>query len=205
MTQGAVGLARKNTGLIVHDPGLPEQRAGKQLQIEADHVPQLLRQRRIQIHRHQRGGAFAAHRDSIGKRGIRIEHGIDAPQAVLFIRIAELCDDGIAVPVKGAAQLPGDGLPLAGGRLKTKIPAGGHAPPVHEDAYTGLVPLGINIIKGHDVDTLVAEITPPGIQLEQLFFLRHRPTPSLFCQCAARRMTAPGPRVFSISYSFQAQ
>ena len=168
-----VGLPWKQSRLPVQYPGFSEQSAGKQLQVEAQLSLERLRHCLVQFHIDDNRVSFAPHCHPVIQLHIRIDHRVQAAQVLLFVGIAELCHDGVGLRVQPAGKLLRHRLPLAGRGLKAHIPAGGDAPSVHQDTDAGLVPLGIDVVKGHHVDAFVAKIPSPHIQSEPMVSIIH--------------------------------
>ena len=74
---------------------------------------------------------------------------------------------GDAVVTELPVELFRYGLPLSGRGFQADVSVCCHTVSVHNDAYPSLVSFGIDVIKSHDVDSLVLEITG-GCQLEVL-------------------------------------
>ena len=74
----AVGLAREDALLAVHDPRLAEQLAGEQLHVEAELPCKFRRHRAVEIHRHHKIFLPSLHADAVGKLQIGIDHRVKA-------------------------------------------------------------------------------------------------------------------------------
>lgn len=160
-----VGLLGIDTLLVVHDPRLPEEVAGEELDIEPGAAQQFLRNRLIEVDGHEEAFALRLERDGVGHPIIRIDHRIEAGVVAAGIREAEGGDDLVAVDL--AAQLLRDGLPLTWCRIETDVAVAGDAVPVHQHGNTPLVAFGIEVVECHYVHSVLVEITG-GVDVEVL-------------------------------------
>ena len=154
--QGGIGLTGIDPALSVHDPGLPEQGTREELQIEAGLADERIGNGLVQVQGHFDVVAHGPGGHRIGDVHVRIDHRIKAGQVARGVRIGQGGGDDIVADL--AADLPGHGLPLAGRRLEPEVTVGSDPLAVHQDAHTALMPFGIEVIEGHHIDTLVAEI-----------------------------------------------
>ena len=154
--QGGIGLTGIDPALSVHDPGLPEQGTREKLQIEAGLADERIGNGLVQVQGHFDVVAHGPGGHRIGDVHVRIDHRVEAGQVAGGVRIGQGGGDDIVADL--AADLPGHGLPLAGRRLESEVTVGSDPLAVHQDAHTALMPFGIEVIEGHHIDTLVAEI-----------------------------------------------
>jgi hypothetical protein len=64
----------------------------------------------------------------------------------------------LAFHIHHPVALNGHGRPLSGGCFKPYISVGGNAGTMHDEAYTALVPVGVNILEGHYIYSSVFKI-----------------------------------------------
>ena len=96
------------------------------------------------------------HANLIVQLQVGVDCRVETGEVAGGVGVAETCGDGLLAYV--ASELTGDGLPLPGGGLQAQVAVGGDAYTVHEQADSTLMPFGINVVEGHHVNAVVAEI-----------------------------------------------
>ena len=142
--------------LVVHDPRLPEQIAGKELDVEARAAQQCLRHRLVQIDGHEEPLLIRLQRHRVGHLVVGIDHWIETREMAAGIREAQRRDDAVAfyLPV----QLLRHRLPLPRGSVEANVAVAGHPVSVHQHGDTPLMPLRIEIVERHHVHPILVEV-----------------------------------------------
>ena len=97
-----------------------------------------------------------AGRNCVFEYDVRVDHRVEAGEMAGRVRIGQLCADIIGPHLAG--NLARHRLPLAGGRLEAEVSVRGHSVSVHYYANPALMPFRIEIIEGHHIYSLIAEI-----------------------------------------------
>ena len=163
--QGGVGLLREDSALTVHNPRLAEEGTWEEFEVEAHFPDEFLGNGAVQVYGHFDVLTFAFHFYRIYKVEVRVNHRIESGEVAWRVGIAERGGDAVVAELP--VELFRHRLPLSGGGFQSDVSIRCHAVSVHDDTYSSLVSFGIDVIKNHDVDSLVLEITG-GCQLEVL-------------------------------------
>ena len=147
--QRRIRLLREDALPVVHQPGLAEEVAREEFEVEARAARQHLGHRPVQVDRDQEALAGRLQRDGVRQLHVRVDHGVEARHVAGRIRKAERRGD--ALPLDLAAKLFRDRLPLAGRGLETDVAVARHAAPVHQHGDAALVSFGVKIIESHHV------------------------------------------------------
>ena len=75
---GRVGLLREDTALVVHNPGLAEEGAGEEFEVETYLAEQCLRNGAIQVYSDFDVLAFTFYTHGIGKVVVRVNHRVES-------------------------------------------------------------------------------------------------------------------------------
>ena len=149
---------RKDAGRTSEIPASAEQVIGEEFEVKADLADEAGGDGLIEVDGDVDGAALAVDGHLIGEIEVGVVDGIEADTVLGGVGIGERGSDGIGGRVDSAGHLRRHGLPLAGRGIEANVAVGGDAHTILDDGDAALMAVGIDVLKGHDVDARRLEI-----------------------------------------------
>jgi hypothetical protein len=148
----AVRLARERAELAADFEGLSKQDAREELEVEAHLSNPGCGQGLVEVDDDQEGASIRLHLEHVAKVKVGIGDRVEPLAVVGRIRIGHVDRNLLNGAVDPARTDSGLRLPLAGSGLKAKVAVCCDAEAVLDYSHPPLVPLGIEIVREHDVE-----------------------------------------------------
>ena len=163
--QWGVRLTGIDARLVVHNPRFSKGKTREDFHVEAHLSYIFIRNGTVQIDGHFQIIPHTLHLHLIAELKVGIDHRVETCQVTAGVGVLQ--GGGNIVGSGLTLQLFGQRLPLSGGGLQTDVAIRHQALSVHQDAYTCLMALGIDIIESHHIHSIRIEIASV-IELECL-------------------------------------